>query len=109
MIFGAASVAGVDGPTPEVDSEMRFFAAWYAGAGVLLLRAIPRVESERTIVRGVAYLFFLAGCARLLSLAVVGKPHPFTLVLMAIELLFPFLILPWHAAVVGNSSGHDET
>src|SRR5256885_9670931 len=34
----------------NVDSEMRFFASWYAVLGVLVLCAARRPESETTIV-----------------------------------------------------------
>lgn len=37
--------------TPNVDSELRFFASWYAVLGLLLLRAVRHPESESVIVR----------------------------------------------------------
>ena len=62
-LWGASSIAGVDVVTPEVDSEMRFFAIWYVAAGGVVLRAVHRVELEAPTVRAVAGLFFLAGCS----------------------------------------------
>jgi hypothetical protein len=99
VIFGATSLTGVDDPSPAVDSEMRFYAAWYAAAGVLLLRAVPRLEGEGSLIRGIALVFFIAGCARGLSWIVVGRPPGLALMLMVIELSLPFVIVPWQARV----------
>jgi hypothetical protein len=99
LIFGAASVVGVEDPTPATDSEMRFFAAWYAAAGIALLRTIPRVETQGNLIRGVAVVFFIAGCARGLSWMVVGQPPGVAMLLMVIELALPFVIIPWQASV----------
>lgn len=87
---------------PSVDNELRFYAVWYVFAGAALLRAVPKVEEARATVRAVGIAFFAAGCARLLSWAVVGKPHVSQVVLMAIELVIPFVIIPWQAAVATN-------
>jgi uncharacterized protein DUF4345 len=109
LIFGAASIVGVEDPTPAADSEMRFFAAWYAAAGVAVLRAIPRVETQGNLIRAVAVVFFIAGCARGISWAVVGEPPGVAMLLMVIELALPFVIIPWQAAVerAATRSGPD--
>ena len=99
LIFGATSVVGVEHPTPAADSEMRFFAAWYAAAGVALLRVVPRVETQGNLIRGIAVVVFIAGCARGLSWVVVGEPPGAAKLLMVIELALPFVIIPWQASV----------
>ena len=99
VLFGASSIAGVDAASPAVDSEMRFFAVWYVVAGAMLLRAIPRLEGAGPTVRLVGAAFFVAGCARILSWAVVGEPPTTAVVLMVIELILPFVIVPWQAGV----------
>ena len=99
VLLGADSIAGAESVSPSVDSEMRFYAVWYFGAGLALLRSVPRVESDSTIIRAVAALFFLAGCSRALSWMVLGKPHTVAVVLMVIELVLPLMIVPWQAAV----------
>ena len=104
VLLGAASIVGAEDVSGTVDSEMRFYAVWYVGAGMLLLRSVPRVESERKIVGAVAALFFIAGCARGLSWLLVGRPHNLAVTLMVIELALPFVILPWHAAVARRSA-----
>ena len=77
---------------------MRFYAVWYVAAGILLARAIPKVETEAFTIRLVGGAF-VAGCARALSWATVGKPHVSQIVLMVIELCLPFVIIPLQAAV----------
>src|SRR5918992_1894616 len=99
LLFGAASIVGVEEPTPAVDSEMRFFAAWYTAAGVVLLRAIPNVERQAFLIRGIAVVSFVAGCARGVSWIVVGEPPGVAKLLMVIELALPFVIIPWQMAV----------
>ena len=99
MFFGADPILGIRHPSPSVDSEMRFYATWYAAAGAVLLWTIPRVQSQTVVVRVVGLAFFAAGCMRLLSLIVVGRPHTFALVLMVVEWVVPLVIVPWQAAV----------
>ena len=78
MIFGIALVPDAGDPSASVDSEVRFFAAWYAAAGVILIRYVPRVESAGGVIRTVGVVFFVAGCTRLLSLIVSVDPTRFS-------------------------------
>lgn len=94
-VLGADSILGVDSVSPSADSEMRFYAIWYAGAGWALLQAARRPEEGRVTIASVAVLFFLAGCSRALSWATEGRPHDVAVVLMVIELALPLVILPW--------------
>jgi Domain of unknown function (DUF4345) len=109
VVLGAASVPGVDVAAPDVDSEMRFYAVWYVVAGVAVLRVVRDVESATTTVRLVAAGFFTAGCARILSWVVVGRPHAIAIVLMVLELVLPIVIVPWQAALARRSRSHDAT
>ena len=99
VVMGAAIVPGSDEASASVDSELRFYAAWYAAAGVVLLRTARRAETEGSTIRFIAVVFFIAGCARLVSLIVVGKPHLLFMVLMILELLIPAMVVPWQASV----------
>jgi hypothetical protein len=95
----------VDGGTvsPNVDSEMRFFASWYAVFGFLLLLAVRRPESEGTIVRACGAGFLLAASGRVLSMKELGPPSRVFKVLTAIEFAIPAVILPWHEAIRRSS------
>lgn len=106
VVFGALTVftggAGVvDGGevSASVDSELRFYAAWYAAAGVMMLRAVPRVESAGSTIRALCAVLILAACARVISIIVIGTPHPVFLVLMLVEFAISVMIVPWQAAV----------
>jgi Domain of unknown function (DUF4345) len=99
VLTGAAGVLAGGPVSASVDSEMRFYAAWYVAAGVLLLRTVAHVESEGPTIRAICAVVFLAACARVISLVAVGAPHPIFLVLMAIEFTIPAVVVPWQAAV----------
>lgn len=105
VFLGAESVLREGSFTTDIDSEIRFYAVWYVAAGILLARAIPKVESEGFTIRLVGGAFFAAGCARALSWAVVGEPHVSQVVLMVIELCLPFVIIPLQAAVARRERG----
>lgn len=99
VLFGADIILDSGAYTASVDSEVRFYATWYAAAGALVLRVVPRVESEGPAIRAIGAVFFVAGCARLLSLIMVGKPHALFIVLLIVEIALPVVILPWQAQV----------
>jgi len=106
LIFGLLGVlTGVDGvfhgghASASVDSELRFFSAWYAGAGALLLWVRGRVDTETTIIRGVCLFLVLGAAGRVLSIISVGSPHALFLFLMAVEFVVAAVIVPWQAAV----------
>ena len=66
------------------------------------MRALRRIELEAWTVRLVGGAFFVAGCGRILSWMVVGRPHTSQVVLMAIELALPFVIIPWQQVVASK-------
>ena len=101
MLFGVTSIVGAEEVSGTVDSEMRFYAVWYVGAGLILLRCVREPEHESTLIRGFFGALFVAGCLRALSWIVVGEPHVVAQVLMAIELLLPCAVVPWQAKVSG--------
>src|SRR5881394_2409013 len=51
VVQGRRGVLNGGTVSPNVDSELRFFASWYAVLGFLLLRTVRRPEPETTIVR----------------------------------------------------------
>lgn len=95
VVRGSAEVLGGGAGSPSVDSEYRFYAAWYAVFGVLLLGAARRPEESASVVRACGAGFFLAACGRLLSMRALGPPHRSQKVLTAIELVIPAVVVPW--------------
>ena len=104
VLFGAALQPREGVVAPDVDTEFRFYAVWYSVAGVILLRSAPRLESAGFTIRLIAAAFFVAGCARILSWVVVGRPYAQAIVLMVIELLVPVVVIPWLAAVTKRAA-----
>lgn len=103
VLLGAASLPGEDQVPAVIDSEMRFYAIWYVAAGLILLRCARDVEGQTWLIRLVAFAFFASGCSRALSWLVIDAPHWTQIVLMIIELVLPFVVIPWQAAVARHS------
>lgn len=99
VLTGGALIPGIGGVPASVDSELRFYGAWYVGAGVVVLRSVRHIESEGRVVRAVCVVLVLAALGRVLSIVSVGKPHTLYVVLMVIEFAIPVVVLPWQAAV----------
>jgi hypothetical protein len=99
LVRGGASVLRGGEVSANVDSELRFYATWYAVLGLLVLRAARRPEAETAVIRACGVGFLVAGCSRIVSWASVGKPHPWFRVLMALEFAIPVVIIPWQDAI----------
>jgi hypothetical protein len=99
VLQGAGGVFRGGTVSANVDSEMRFFASWYAVLGVLVMHAARRPESEAMLVRACGAGFFLAASGRILSMRVVGPPSTLFKLLTAVELAIPAVIVPWQGAV----------
>ncbi|MGW1816374.1 DUF4345 domain-containing protein [Streptomyces sp. NPDC002125] len=89
VIGGNAAIPGESDAGATLDSLGRFFGAIFAGYGLVWLWAARQDPVPARVVRWLAAVFLLGGVGRLLSLAVHGWPHPFQVVLAAIELLLP--------------------
>jgi Domain of unknown function (DUF4345) len=100
VIGGAATIPGGRNAGPNTDSELRFFAAWYALAGTALLRAARAPEQQTVAVRGVCLALVVGATGRVVSLFAVGRPATVFVVLMVVEYAIALVVVPWHAAVV---------
>ena len=98
VIRGADAIPGTASAPARIDSEVRFFAAWYAVAGALLLVAARRTELMRVVVIAVGAGFGLAACGRALSWATVGRPESLQVVLMYVEFGIALVLIPWQLA-----------
>jgi uncharacterized protein DUF4345 len=93
MIAGARSIVGERRANPSVESELRFYATFYVAYGLAALRVAPRADRERLNVLALAALLFLAGLVRAGAWLAAGRPHPFQIGLLAVELGAPPAIL----------------
>lgn len=101
VVRGASEVPNPGAVSANVDSEYRFYAAWYPVFGVLLLRAARAPEREAVLIRACGAGSLLAATGRLLSVREHGTPHPSQRLLLGLELLIPAVIVPWQARVAG--------
>lgn len=99
VLTGSSTVLSSGTVSPSVDSELRFYAAWYVGVGLVLAWTAFHVEVAGTVLRSVCGVLLLGAVGRSVSLVMVGRPHPVYLVLLAIEVALPVVLLPWQHAV----------
>jgi hypothetical protein len=95
MATGARGVRGFDWrvstdhlPTvslASLDSELRFYAAWYAVAGVLMHRAANDETLDRALRPLIAAGWGTAALSRVLSVRRAGLPDPLFLALGGAE------------------------
>jgi hypothetical protein len=104
VLTGGATVPEAGDVSASVESELRFYAAWYVAAGIVVLRTVRRVESAGGTIRAVSAALVLGGLGRLVAIIAVGRPHPVFLALMALEFAIPALIVPWQAAVARRTT-----
>jgi hypothetical protein len=76
-----------------VESELRFYSAFYVAYGVHVLRTAARADPDPQAVNATAAALFLAGLGRAGAWLALGKPHPLQRALLAIELAAPPLLV----------------
>jgi hypothetical protein len=103
VIAGARSVAGQGVANPALESELRFYAAFYVAYGLVALRVAPRAERDTGAVRGLAGALFLAGLARAGGWLAVGRPHRIQRGLLLIELAVPPAIVACQARLAAGT------
>jgi len=99
VLLGADSVPSPGEPSANLESELRFYAVWWIGAGLFLIWLAPRVAERTLEVRVFAALLFLAGVSRLLAAFDTDWPSTGQLVLMGLELVLPIVLVSWQARV----------
>jgi hypothetical protein len=96
MRAGARAVPGISEPAdPVLESEFRFFTAFYAAYGLLMLSVAPRADRDAAAVNGLAGALFLAGLGRAAAWVSVGRPNRTQQGLLAIELGAPPALAIW--------------
>lgn len=96
VVVGAREVPDPGVITASVDSEYRFYAAWYPVIGAGLVSAAREAEIDRRIVRGLASGLGLAVLGRVLSMRSLGRPAGSQLALLAAEVVLALGLPPWH-------------
>lgn len=88
-----------------VESEIRFFGAFYAAYGLRVLRVAPHADRDREGVRELAGALFAAGLARAYGWRVRGRPHPLQIALLVIELGGPVAAVAYQERLKRTARG----
>jgi hypothetical protein len=99
VIAGGKSVPGQRLANTSVESELRFYAAFYVAYGLVALRVAPRAGHDAAAVRALAGALFLGGLARASGWLAVGPPHRVQRALLVLELAAPPAIVALQARV----------
>lgn len=94
----------VDMATPNVDSELRFFAPFFVAYGGLVFLCAKHLRTHLYYVPHLLGIFLLGGLGRVLSYVIIGTPHPMFIPLMAIEVGLPIILYFLYTRVVANLS-----
>jgi hypothetical protein len=102
VIVGARSIPRQEPADPSVESELRFYAAFYVAYGLVALRVAPRADRDTATVRALAGALLLAGLGRAGGWLAAGRPHRLQIALLVIELGAPPLIVAWQARLAAR-------
>jgi hypothetical protein len=84
---------------PSLESELRYYAAFYVAYGAFALHVAPRADRDTAAVRALAGALFLAGLARAGGWLAAGRPHGLQRGLLVVELAAPPLVVAWQGRV----------
>ena len=110
--LGADQMLGADVSTQSradagLDSQNRFYGAAFTLYGVLLIVIAKDIQRFASILRCVLWVFWLAGAARFISVALYGWPPIPIGALLVVELVLPPTLLLWFTRIVRE--GREET
>ena len=100
VVLGADSVPSPGDPSPNLESELRFYSVWWIGAGLFLLWLAPRVAERTLELRVFCALLFLSGISRVIAALDTDWPSTGQLILMGIELALPVVLVLWQARAI---------
>jgi AcrR family transcriptional regulator len=93
LLVGGRSFPPWRAASAMVESELRFYSAFYVAYGLLAFRTARHASPDPPAVRALAAALFLAGLGRAGAWLTVGKPHPLQQALLAIEVVGPPLVV----------------
>jgi hypothetical protein len=99
VVLGADGVRAGGEFSANIDTELRFFAAWYAGAGLLLLHSASRIHAARGRLLATCALLLLGALGRALSWRSHGRPDDVFVALLVVEVVIAVVLVPWVLAV----------
>jgi Domain of unknown function (DUF4345) len=88
---------------PSLDSQNRFYGVAFALYGVTLYICAKDLARFRPILVAALAVFFMAGCARLVSWGIRGAPAPLVIGLLATEITLLPLLYGWLRKVMPSN------
>lgn len=85
---------------PALDSQNRFYGVAFSIYGVLFYVCSNDVKKYATIIYCLLWVFFIAGLARLVSIALYGFPPPLVGALLVTEIALPPVLLVWMRRII---------
>jgi hypothetical protein len=104
---------GADLPTivltdPVLDSQNRFYGVAFSAYGIILYICAMDLYRYQSILRALLWVFFAAGCARIVSMTLHGIPSQLVLLLLATELILPPVCIVWLSRTIGAEKPDQE-
>lgn len=93
ILYGPSVIPGSIPVNATMDSEDRFYATIFLGYGAALLWCVRDIERKSRVVYLLAGIFFAGGLSRLMSMADVGMPIAFFIIMTILELIIPFFMV----------------
>lgn len=89
---------------PTLDSQNRFYGVAFTLYGVLLFLCATDIVKYAQVLRCVLWVFFAAGVARLVALAIHGLPPVPVIALLLSELILPPVLVLWLNRVLKSAA-----
>jgi hypothetical protein len=93
---------------PALDSQNRFYGVAFTLYGVLLFLCSTDILKYATVLRCALWVFFGAGLARVVSIALHGSPPPMIWLLFVGEVLPPPLLAWWLSRTINRGVSSRE-
>ena len=96
---------------PVLDSQNRFYGVAFTVYAALFWLGAEDIQRYGPVLRAAFAVFFMAGLARVVSIVTHGLPSSLVIVLLAVEILLPFVLWLWLSVLDkrGHASGIETT
>jgi len=95
VLTGTNFIPGSGQPGLGVDSELRYYAAWYVMAGVVLARVARDPVGQLWLLRAVRGALALGATGRVIGWISMGRPPMTFVVLLIVEYAISAALLLW--------------
>jgi hypothetical protein len=88
---------------PVLDSQNRFYGVSFSVYGILLILCSTDLRTYAPVLRCLLWVFFAAGIARFVSIALHGVPSALVVALLVSELVLPPALIWWLSQTMRDS------